>query len=88
MKNDLETLGIKKSKHGFSSIDAEKMYPSIKFGMIKKAVDFFSKNLKKEEKETIAKCLDMIKFGMSTTFIQFKDQYWLYGGGLAVDEKV
>ena len=29
----------------------------------------------------------MIKFGMSTTFIQFKDQYWLYGGGLAVDEK-
>ena len=63
------------------------MYPLIKFGMIKKAVDFFSKNLKKEEKETIAKCLDMIKFGMSTTFIQFKDQYWLYGGGLAVDEK-
>ena len=24
MKNDLEALGIKKSKHGFSSIDAEK----------------------------------------------------------------
>ena len=36
MKNDLEKLGIKKTKHGFSSIDAEKMYPSIKFGMIKK----------------------------------------------------
>ena len=24
---------------------------------------------------------------MSTTFIQFSDQYWLYGGGMTVDEK-
>ena len=29
----------------------------------------------------------MIKFGMSTTFIQFSDQNWLYGGGMTVDEK-
>ena len=63
------------------------MYPLIKFGMIKKAVEFFSKNLKKEELKTIATCLEIIKFGMSTTFIQFKDQYWLYGGGLTVDKK-
>ena len=57
------------------SIDAEKMYPSIKCGIIKKAVSFFSKNIKQDQLKSIDKCLEMIKFGMSTTFIQFKDQY-------------
>ena len=29
----------------------------------------------------------MIKFGMSTTYIQFQDQYWLYGGMTDVELK-
>ena len=29
----------------------------------------------------------MIKYGMSTTFIHFKNKYYLYGGGLSVNEK-
>ena len=29
----------------------------------------------------------MIKYGMSTTFIHFKNKYYLYSGGLSVNKK-
>ena len=46
------------------SFDAEAMYPSIKFDLIKKAVEFFSRNVTVSEEKTINKCLEMIKFEM------------------------
>ena len=87
VKQKLDDLKIKKGGVSITSIDAEKMYPSIKFNMIRKAVEYFARSVSKEEKRTIRRCLEMIKYGMATTFIQFQDSYWIYGGMIEVDEK-
>ena len=87
MKIELDELKIKEAQHGVTSIDAEKMYPSIKFAMIKKATEYFMKDVPKEDQDKVLECLEMIKFGMSTTFIQFQEQYWLYGGMTNVELK-
>ena len=65
LKQQLENLNIRKSKHTVISIDAEKMYPSIKFGQIQKAVNYFLRKALKEEKEKAKKCLDLVKFGLA-----------------------
>ena len=41
LKQQLETLNINSSKHTMASIDTKNMYPSVKFGQIKKAVNYF-----------------------------------------------
>jgi hypothetical protein len=46
-------------------------YPSIKFKLVKKAVHFFSENLKEEDQIMNEECLDMIKFGMSSTQYEY-----------------
>ena len=69
------------------SIDAEKMYPFIKFLQIERAVNHFLQNAPKADKENAKKCLDLIKYGMNNTYISFADQYWIYGGFLPVEDK-
>jgi hypothetical protein len=64
-----------------ASVDAEAIYPSIKFDLIKKAIEYYARNITKENKiDKINKCLDLIKFGMNTTLIQFCGVYYLYNG--------
>ena len=55
-----------------ASFDAIAMYPSISLLIVKKAVQFFSKDLPKKEKKTIEKCLEMIRFSMGNTLIWFR----------------
>ena len=71
-----------------ASFDAVKMYPSIKFHLVKKAVDFFAKNLSHEECDTIKKrCLEMIEFGMSNTLLTVVDKFYEYGGDMDGDDR-
>ena len=69
------------------SIDAEKMYPSVKFELIRRAVDYFMQDASEEDKGIVGRCLEMVQFGMDNTFVTFEDQYWIYGGDLPVEEK-
>ena len=46
---------------------------------MKKAVRYFLKDLSKEEKKKIEKCLEMIGFGMKNTLLTFIDKYYEYG---------
>ena len=69
------------------SIDAEAMYPSIKYSLIEKAVHFYARNLSDDEKQTIKKCLQILKFGMSTTILTFCDKYYLYDGDLQIENR-
>ena len=55
------------------SIDAEKMYPSVKFELIRRAVDYFMQDASEEDKEIVGRCLEMVQFGMDNTFVTFKD---------------
>ena len=63
-----------------AKLDIVNMYPSIQFKLVRKAINYFSKSLSKEEKEKIEDCLEMIKFGMSNTLVSFIDKFYEYGG--------
>ena len=79
LKTKLETLNISPA-NTIISLDAKDFYPSVHFNLVRKAVQYFSKDLEQNEKETIAICLDMIQFGMKSTYIMFQDQYYEYDG--------
>jgi hypothetical protein len=71
-KENLEALGLKRGNCVIASVDAEATYPSSKFHLIKKAIEYYARNITDEnEIGNINICLDLIKFGMNTTLIQF-----------------
>ena len=56
------------------------MYPSIKLSTIKKSVVLFTIKLTAASKKTVNICLDLIRFGMSSTLISFYSKYYEYHG--------
>ena len=67
---------------------AEVMYPLIKFDLIRKAVEYYARNITDEnEIDKVNKCLNLIKFGMNTTLIQFCGVYYLYDGDKEVEDR-
>ena len=56
------------------------MYPSIKLSTIKKSVVLFTIKLTAASKKTVNICLDLIRFGMSSTLICFNGEYYEYHG--------
>ena len=65
IKEHWEELEWKREKVTIVSIDAVAMYPSIKSPLVKKAIQFYTKNLPKLELIKIKLCLKLIGFGMS-----------------------
>ena len=87
LKERLENLNINKDKYTIMSLDIVSFYPSIKFNVVKKAVDFFSDNLTRKEKNTISTCLNLIQFGMGNTLLTFQDEYYKHGGSVDPDKR-
>ena len=71
LKVKIDQLMIKEGNATIIKYDAEAMYPSIKLKLVIKAVKYFSKDLRKEEKKRIKDCLEMVKFGMTSTILSF-----------------
>jgi hypothetical protein len=65
------------------------MYLSVKFDLIKKAVEYYARNITDEnEIDKVNKCLELIiKFGMNTTLIQFCRVYYLYDDDKEIEDK-
>ena len=63
------------------------MYPSVKFGHIERAVNYFLRDASEEDKALAKRCLEMVKFGMANTIVTFQDKYWEYGGDQPVEFK-
>ena len=63
LKESLEKLNITKHNVTIASLDVKSMYPSTRFKLIQKAVDYFSKTLSREDRTNIKRCLSLIKFG-------------------------
>ena len=80
LKEELETLRIRKKEVTISKLDIVAIYPSIQFLIVKKAVEHFSTDLPREEEKKIRRCLKLIQFGMSNTLITFVNKYYEYGG--------
>ena len=87
LKTKLENLPINFENSTIDSVDAEAMYPSIKFQLIYDAVLYYADTLPPETHRTIILCLDLIYFGMTNTLIMFQDQYYLYDGDLKPEER-
>ena len=64
-----------------ASVDTINIYPYIKISIIRKAVRFFARKLTAATKKTINLCLELIRFGMSSTLISFYGEYYKYHGG-------
>ena len=75
------------NEHTVLTMDIVAIFPSVKFRMIQKAQNYFVRNTSESDKQQVKLALEIVRFGMTNTFIQFKDQYWLYGGNRPVNEK-
>eukprot|EP00957_Ditylum_brightwellii_P017899 1348296-Ditylum_brightwellii.AAC.1 len=62
------------------SLDIENMYPSVRLQLIQKVLTYYLRSLSKEDKMTINGCLDLIKFGMRNTLVQYHGKYYAYKG--------
>ena len=71
-------MWIKRIQYTIFLIDEILMYPSIKYRMVQKAVNFFAHDLSREKQGTIHTCLEMIKFGMANVLFNFQDLYYEY----------
>lgn len=87
LKEQLESLNINKQQDTIFSLDIEAMYPSVKFKVVKRAVEYYAQELASNDKEVITDCLKMIGFGMNNTLISFQDKYYEYDGGRNLNNK-
>ena len=74
LKERLEELKIKRDKVTIASVDAINMCMSIKLSTIQNAVRFFARKLTATTKKNINLCLELIRFGMSSTLISFEGE--------------
>ena len=81
LKERLEELKINRDEVKIASVDAINMYPSIKLSTIKKEVRLFARKITAATKKIINLCLELIRFGMSSTLISFDGKYYEYHGG-------
>jgi hypothetical protein len=63
------------------------MYPSIKFLQIKLACEYFLQDAPEEDRVLLHRRLEMVKFSMANTLIQFNGAYYEYGGNANVNNK-
>ena len=80
LKSKLETLGLTPDNSTIVSLDAVDYYPSIRFKLVEKAIAYFSKGLQQRELNKIMHCMEMIRFGMNSTYLMFQDSYYQYDG--------
>lgn len=60
-------------------LDEINHYLLIKYDLIAKAILYFARPLTAGDKDAVANCLSLTKFGMSNTMINFRGEYYEYG---------
>ena len=78
VKEYWEKLEWKREKLTIVSVDAVAIYPSINVPLVKKSIQFYTKNLPKYAMTKINLCLRLVRFGMSSTLLDFQDKYYEY----------
>jgi hypothetical protein len=80
VKESLEKLDITETDVMIASLDAESMYPSTRFKLIQKAVNYFSKGLPRAVWDHVTRCLSLVKFSMAHSLCTFCRRYFEYNG--------
>ena len=81
IKERHEELEVNRDEFTIASVDAINMYPSMKLSTIKKSLRFFAIKHTTATKKTINLCLELIRFGMSSTLTSFDGDYYEYNSG-------
>ena len=81
LRKIIEELKVKRDEVTIASVDTINMYLSTKLSTIKKAVRLFTRKLTAATKKTINLCLELIRFGMSSSLISFDGEYYKYHSG-------
>jgi hypothetical protein len=95
MKEETQVLNLNEERNTITSFDAEAMYPSIKYQLIEDAIWYYAGStnelnenaLREEEMQVIRTCLELLKFSMSNTLIDFDGEYYEYDGDLSLIER-
>eukprot|EP00957_Ditylum_brightwellii_P032814 2487569-Ditylum_brightwellii.AAC.1 len=80
LKHYLEVLHLTADKVTLMSLDIDNMYPSIRVKLIQKAMDYCTSNLPISARKAAQKCMEIVKFGMKSMLIRFRDKYYKYNG--------
>eukprot|EP00957_Ditylum_brightwellii_P189829 14451789-Ditylum_brightwellii.AAC.1 len=80
LKEKLEKCRLKQNEVTLMLIDIVNMYPLVRVKLIHKALNHYAKNLPATTRETIDLCMYIAQFGMKSTLIQFRGQYFVYQG--------
>jgi hypothetical protein len=87
LKAKLERLNIHPNTSTIISIDAQDYYPSVRFKLVQKAITYFTRHLPKQVRHDISKCMQLIRFGMKSTYLMFQDSYYEYDGDQNPDDR-
>ena len=87
LKETFESIDINEEDCTIMSLDIEAFYPSVHLSVVKKAINYFGKDLDSYNKNIINKCISMIEFGMGNTLITFIDKYYEYDGDQEINDK-
>jgi GIY-YIG catalytic domain len=87
LKERLEGFDLSCNSCTIMSIDAQDYYPSVRFKLVRRAVEYYSQSLPAETREMIDTCLSMISFGMKSTLFTFQNRYFEYDGDAEVDNR-
>eukprot|EP00957_Ditylum_brightwellii_P184033 14018453-Ditylum_brightwellii.AAC.1 len=71
LKEKLETTNLKREEVKLMPLDVKNMYLLVWLRVIWKVLKYYVRNLLEEDKKTINACLEMIKFGVCSTLIQY-----------------
>eukprot|EP00957_Ditylum_brightwellii_P057534 4362549-Ditylum_brightwellii.AAC.1 len=60
------------------SLDIKNIDPLVQAKLIKKALEFYLRNLSPEDKRKINLGMEMVQFGMKNMLVSYHDKYFIY----------
>jgi hypothetical protein len=69
LKLQIKSLAIRKDKHTLFSLDIEAFYPLVMYGLLERAIKFFSSLLGEKKKAKTKECLNCIWNGQYSAHV-------------------
>eukprot|EP00957_Ditylum_brightwellii_P203853 15336547-Ditylum_brightwellii.AAC.1 len=80
LKLKFKDLKLTADKVTLVSSDIDNMYPSIQVKLIRKALDHYTSKLPISARKVAQECMEIVKFGIKSMLICFRDRYYKYNG--------
>eukprot|EP00957_Ditylum_brightwellii_P160117 12188676-Ditylum_brightwellii.AAC.1 len=67
------------------SLHINNIYPLIRVKLIQKALDYYTSKLLISARKAVQECMEIVKFGMKSMLIRFRDKYYKYNEATGKD---